>query len=93
MALPFSADVLSCSPAEGVHVLGQQSATVHPALQPLSRVDLCLFYLKCIVCVACDLRHNKPYPGESRETDPTFAAETANAVFLEAIKHYELCGT
>ena len=65
---------------------------VHPALKPFTRVELCLFYLNCIVCVACDLKHNKPYPGGSRETEPVFAAETANAVFLEAVKHYEFCG-
>ena len=72
--------------------MAEQTTRVHPALAPLSRVDLCLFYLKCIVCVACDLRDNRPYPGEGRETDPSFAAENANAVFLEAIKHSDLHG-
>ncbi|XP_026193844.1 uncharacterized protein LOC34618537 [Cyclospora cayetanensis] len=76
-------------PADGVRIKAHQTVTVHPALAPMSRVDLCLFYLKCVVCVACDLRDNRPYPGETRETDPSFASENANAVFLEAIKHSE----
>lgn len=81
-----------CSHAEGVRLRTAQTSAVHPALAPLSCVDLCLFYLKCVVCMACDLRDNRPYPGDSRETDPSFASENANAVFLEAIKHSDAHG-
>ncbi|KAL8272920.1 hypothetical protein Esti_003151 [Eimeria stiedai] len=93
---PSLASVLDedlADPSDGVRIRAHQGLTVHPALAPLTLVDQCLFYLKCIVCVACDLRDNRPYPGDSRETDPSFASENANAVFLEAIKHLDLCAS
>lgn len=65
------------------------SASVHPALPPLTAVDRCIFYLKAIVCVACDLRDNEALRSDDPETNPAFAAESANAVFLEAIKHID----
>ncbi|PHJ21500.1 hypothetical protein CSUI_004654 [Cystoisospora suis] len=63
------------------------SASVHPALPPLTAVDRCIFYLKAIVCVACDLRDNEALRSDDSDTNPAFAAESANAVLLEAVKH------
>ncbi|KYK71782.1 hypothetical protein TGPRC2_224510B, partial [Toxoplasma gondii TgCatPRC2] len=65
------------------------SLSVHPALAPLTVVDRCLFYFKCITCVACDLRDNEALKREVPETNPAFAAESANAVLLESVKRID----
>lgn len=83
---------MTLSPVEAVRLQSAQTLSVHPALAPLSRVELCLFYLKCVVCIVTDIRDNRPFPGEGKESSPAYAAESANAVFLHSVKRSDAEG-